>query len=289
MSLARPASAAAALNSPTTFVETSVAAALPHVSYRAVDLFRVTEKFAFWCVQHELRLDARTVFTESVVAEFVESGLPDLSDASRANVRAQLRRMAEVLNGPAPKREKLAPADPQRPYLTEAEIKGLRSWASSQKPPQRGDARLILALGLGAGLSAAEIGEVRETDIIVEEAGASVRVRAGRVRTVPVRRVWEADLLRAAVPGSDEYVIKPGRTNVPKNFISNLVARGNLKYAGPNTQRMRATWLLTHMNQGTPLLALLDASGLDSLEALTRYVRFLDPTASDQRDRMLRG
>ncbi|MFF2276790.1 hypothetical protein [Agromyces sp. NPDC058126] len=155
--------------------------------------------------------------------------------------------------------------------------------------PQRPDARLILALGLGAGLSAAEIGEVRETDIVVEVAGASVRVRTGRVRTVPVRRVWEAELLRAAVPGSEEYLIKPGRAGVPKNFISNLVARGNLKYAGPNTQRMRATWLLHHMNQGTPLLALLDASGLDSLEALTRYVRFLDPIASDQRDRMLRG
>ncbi|ANJ25425.1 hypothetical protein ATC03_00200 [Agromyces aureus] len=256
--------------------------------YREVDLLRVMEKFAFWCVQHELLLENRTVFTEAVIADFVRDGVRGLKDASRANMRAQLRRMAEVLNGPAPQAEKLAPADPQRPYLKD-EISSLRSWATSQKVHHRRDARLILALGFGAGLSAAEIGEIRESDVTADQGGVTVRVRAGRIRSVPVRRVWAARLEEVAGSSSDEYLVRPGRTSTPKNFISNIVARGKLSTGGPNTQRMRATWLLHHMNQGTPLLALLEASGLDSLEALTRYVRFLNPIDLAVSQEMLRN
>ncbi len=38
---------------------------------------------------------------------------------------------------------------------------------------------------------------------------------------------------------------------------------------------MRATWMVTHLTAGSPVKALVEAAGVDSLEALTRYLRFV--------------
>ena len=38
---------------------------------------------------------------------------------------------------------------------------------------------------------------------------------------------------------------------------------------------MRATWIVTHLTAGSPVKALVEAAGVDSLEALTRYLRFV--------------
>jgi hypothetical protein len=45
---------------------------------------------------------------------------------------------------------------------------------------------------------------------------------------------------------------------------------------------MRSTWLVQQMAACVPLTALVEAAGVDSLEALTRYLAFVPaaPTAS---------
>jgi integrase len=105
-----------------------------------------------------------------------------------------------------------------------------------------------LALGLGAGLSSLEIRNLRGRDILVDDQGVQLRVEEGRPRKVQVLARWEQQLVqRKKQVKPAEYVIAPGRKKPIKNLITNFVERGAMKDAGPTTQRMRATWLVTHM------------------------------------------
>jgi hypothetical protein len=38
---------------------------------------------------------------------------------------------------------------------------------------------------------------------------------------------------------------------------------------------MRTTWIVNHLQRGTPVKPLMRAAGVESLEAFTRYVDFL--------------
>ncbi|MEI2715396.1 MAG: hypothetical protein V9E98_00015 [Candidatus Nanopelagicales bacterium] len=38
---------------------------------------------------------------------------------------------------------------------------------------------------------------------------------------------------------------------------------------------MRVTWIVGHLAAGSPVKALMQAAGVDSLEALNRYLRFV--------------
>jgi hypothetical protein len=43
----------------------------------------------------------------------------------------------------------------------------------------------------------------------------------------------------------------------------------------PTSQRLRATWIVHHLDAGVPVVTLMRAAGVESLESFTRYVRFV--------------
>ena len=73
---------------------------------------------------------------------------------------------------------------------------------------------------------------------------------------------------------------------IHKNLIANFVDKTTPGSVRANAQRMRSTWLVTHLSSGSPPKALVEAAGVDSLEALTRFLRFvpdLDPAQARRR------
>lgn len=52
---------------------------------------------------------------------------------------------------------------------------------------------------------------------------------------------------------------------------------------------MRATWLVQHLNAGTAIGVLMEAAGLESQKALTRYPPFADVVSEVTGRRALRG
>jgi hypothetical protein len=81
----------------------------------------------------------------------------------------------------------------------------------------------------------------------------------------------------------DMFLFRPTREKTHPNLISNFVDKTTPGRVRANAQRMRSTWLVTHMTAGTPPKVLVEAAGVDSLEALTRFLRFVpdvDPTAA---------
>ncbi|MFF1876600.1 hypothetical protein [Leifsonia sp. NPDC058230] len=273
----------------TVYAEAVVGHAAAQLRYPRHELMLATTRLAQWSAERNIELRHDTVFAESVLNDFIREGLPTHTDASRGNVRAQLRRVREALHEGRGHAHRLAAAEPLAPY-SEAERSGFTEWASRQKKTEfKRDARTILALGFGAGLSAGEIGEVRAENVVDDDQGVQVVVAGERARTVQLLKAYEARVRSAAkAVKPHEYLIRPQRVSTPKNLISNIVDRGVASELGPQSQRMRATWLVRHLEAGTPVAVLMQAAGLESLKGLTRYLEFVTPIPSDRARAALR-
>ena len=177
---------------------------------------------------------------------------------------------------------RLAPLPPSTacaPY-TEDEVAELRSWARMSTGARRKSALALVALGVGAGLSASEVTAVRKSDIDKQGNEIVVNVHGSRARSVRVEGTCAEDLaiaLRAIQP--NDWVFCSGRTAAGKNLVTNFVARTQTDGISPNSQRMRATWIVGHLNRGTAVVELMRAAGVASLEAVTRYVQFAHQAA----------
>jgi hypothetical protein len=308
-----------------TFIANTVARSAPTTTYSAETLKTALSALVWWFVQEHPNADLtnETVLSRSSIALHITS-LKQLTPASRGNRRSQLLRIAEAVLGPElalPRLEALPSADPTAPY-TAREVRALVKWATAEearmsapsatsptshraKAPdavhkraalaatmsrRRQDSLVLLALGLGAGLSAQEIGMVRCTDVIVDAAGVLVRVSSGRTRSVPVLPEWESVLKdRVLELNRDGYLFRNDLVNRGKNLISSAVADSAPGTVRPQSQRMRSTWLVRQMTAGTSLTTLVEAAGIESLEALTRYLRFVPKTKSADSMRALRA
>ena len=271
------------------FVREAVSACEQKTPYSARDLFAASARHVHWCWQTAgLPLDRDVVFRREVIAEYIARGCPQMSPASAGNRRSQLLRMSELLLGPQHQVARLAPLpppDPTAPY-SPAEVVALRSWAYGQNSTyRRVNCNVLLGLGLGAGLSAAEVIGVQAGHVHIDPDGLLVEVVGPRARSVPVLAEWESPLAEVAISAMrpDMYVFRPTRQKSHKNLIANFVDKTSPGQVRANAQRMRSTWLVTQLTAGSPPRALVEAAGVDSLEALTRFLRFVpdvDPTTA---------
>jgi len=276
------------------FVRGCVTDAAPATPYSASGLLHATSRFVLWTWQTAgLELDRAVVFSRPVISEYIECGCDTKSPASRGNQRSQLLRMAEALLGPeaAPPRLPPLPAsNPVAPYSA-ADLITFCSWADGQTTTRRRqDCRVLLALAAGAGLSAHEIAALRTTHVRCDESGVLLAVAGSRARIVPVLHDWETSLVDAVNALSpDVPMFRPGHTGTPKNLTTNFLTKCNGVGARPQTQRLRATWIVTHLTACTPVVPFMGAAGVQSLEALTRYLRFVpgvDPALARERLRL---
>lgn len=274
------------------FVLSAVAKCSGRTPYDDRDLLIAATKLSSWAWETAgLDLDVEVVFRRDLIANFVAVGASEYRPAGRGNLRSQLLRMSEVLlpGVNARKLQPLPPSDPTRPYRPMEQV-SLRAWAESQSTAaRRANARVLLSLGFGAGLSATEIGNLRVGDIVMDTDGVVIRVMGDRRRDVPVLARWEADLAaRTEELASDRWAFRENHKAFYPNLISNFVNRSSVTVVRPQTQRMRTTWIVTHLTLGTPALALLRASGVDGLGALSRYLKFVSPPDESEARRWLR-
>jgi len=275
------------------FVTHAVEATAPHVSYTEKQLYAVTARLALWAWQTaSLDLEVEEVFSAPVIDRFTAVGLPQYTKAGRNTMRSRLRRMADVLLGPDRDPDRPRPmgnSNASAPY-SEPEVAALLSWAAAQPSGDRHtSAMALLALGLGAGLTSREIAELRIGDIEVDDKGIVVTVGGERPRRVPVLREWEYALVeRVAGRAADEWAFREGQQGGNRNLVSDFVARTHGGF-GPQARRMHATWIVKHLEMGTPLVPLLRAAGLREPEALGRFLVFVRDVDDEDERELLRG
>lgn len=225
-------------------------------------------------------LDATHVLDHEIVEMFVAHELSDLSLRSRGRSRSILLRMARTSNpewdGPA-EGPQYGYQVPLAPY-TAAELALCRDWANGQPTAHRRHAcTLVLALGLGGGLRAGEMGTLRVRDVFDDgDDGIILRpsgYRGAGPRDVPLLAEWE-DTLRAEIAGlePDDRVFLPGRPTDSTSAVHNLL-KETTPVAGfrPDTRQMRTTWIVGHIYAEIPATALAEAAGLSSLRHFERW------------------
>ncbi|TFC18606.1 hypothetical protein E3O19_04355 [Cryobacterium algoritolerans] len=185
--------------------------------------------------------------------------------------------MSDALIGPPvapPELRPLGQSAPSAPYSGQ-EIIALKSWAIAQSTAQRKwNAEALLSLGLGAGLAGREIINLTVADIRSDDCGVVVAVRGERPRQVPVLREWERALIVGMRPEGGSWLFHENRESANRNLITDFVSRSTGKIQ-LQTRRMHSTWIVQHLEAGTPLVPLMRAAGLASPEALVRFLRFV--------------
>jgi hypothetical protein len=264
------------------FIETTVSECLPHTDRCDRDLYAAAVPMVLWCWQSRgTPLEQGRIFRTAMIDQFIHLGMPGAARGSQATLRSTLWRMAEILN-PAPEtsHRTIARSAPTRPYSGD-EIAELVSWAGSQGPElRRRDARTMLALGLGAGLAARELLEIQTTDVMIDgdaaQPGARIVVWRERTRVIPVLPIWVRPLVQtlSEVPAGG-WMFRPGRHKATPGQITDFLTRSRTTL-DVRPVRMRATWLVQHLSEGTPADEILRISGLKNFAALDRLTPFVN-------------
>lgn len=223
-----------------------------------------------WVVFHGLGQPDDTILNAELIDAFTVARRDEVKVAVADRERKLIRTIAGLANN-ADDRFSSTDADPSVPYTVEEEG-AIRRWAEGQpSETRRRQCGAAAALALGCGLTPAEVRHVRVSDLHrLADGMVAVTLTDGRV--VPVRAWWN-DLLVAAMEGEpDEYVICP--TAVKRTPYRLVQFLRNSRGISPSLQRMRATWLLRHVDAGTPLNNLLAAAGLGSSDVLRRVLPF---------------
>ncbi|WP_062318107.1 hypothetical protein [Demequina maris] len=255
-------------------------------------------RFVRWCWRDcGLPLEREVLFTTEMIDNFIAVGCDNVMDSTRAAWRSRLRRCAALMGMPdfsaMPPEAITAEHNASAPY-TPAETDVLRVWARHQRSSYRKvNANLVLALGLGAGLSTSEMLAVTGRDVTVDDDGVVVDVngKGSRARSVPLLQQWEdpvATMVRAAMRPDDYLLFPRRRVAANPNLISMFVTTVGAPSVPVKPNRMRATWIVGHLSR-VPGDILTTAAGLESLDGLGRFAKWVPEPDRAQVRRMLRA
>jgi integrase len=277
------------------FVEDATAVTAPRCAYTQERLLIVCSAYVDWAVNIAgYPLSAKIVFRRELISRYTADHMHQ-ADGTRRNYRAILLRISEVLLPDHPD-TLLAPLNDRvsmRPY-SEPELTQLQQWANGQNTQNRGrNAMVLLALCAGGGLWSSEVCETRREDIQFDDEGVLVTVHGANARNVPLLARWEP-WLRFALDGlepGDRVFGNAARKNNSKNLVTAFI-HSSVHSPGlvqPQTNRMRATWLVTHLAAHTDMRALMTASGVGKFENLARLLQFVPELNTPAYRRNLRG
>ncbi len=253
----------------------------PQLPYSPAALLNAVTHHVDWCTNTAgVALRAGEIFRRDVIGAAI-SMMPTTQSSTRGRRRSILLRVGETLGAipVAPPLPPLSAATPSAPY-TANEVDEVVRWAHLQNDKDLPSSLALVTLGFGAGLPTRDLAMVRARD--VEGDGSVIRLAD---RTIPVLDDWSDELAALTQRATDREatLFRPG-TSWSKNVVTVFVGRAFASGIRPSTQRMRATWLVHHLSTGTPMQDLLAAAGLQSMDALVRYERFLPPATTAHED-----
>jgi integrase len=270
------------------FVRNAVSAVAPLNHFTVEQATAPLVHLVNWAhVTSGLPLRYASLLSPASIEFFLDKAIADgaLAPGTVRNYRAHLARVASALGiavaaSPAPiRRDERA-----RPYSAE-ELARWRLWART-RPSSMSHARAdsLLALAAGAGLRTTELVNVRARDIVLDDSDAWVCVGGDRARVVPVLPLWRNRIARRTLALQPDELLfpQPGEASTVR-----LEQWRNGQATAPQSQRLRASWLVEHLMDDTAAHHLLEWAGIDRGETLAGYLQFLPHNVDDSRRREL--
>ena len=212
-----------------------------------------------------------------VIEAFVGMGLPGRSTSTCGTYRSVLRQLAGA--PPPAVSAPFAGSSAKAPY-SRAERAELWSMADAQRQEwRRHSARVLIALGLGAGLRCGEITEALGHQVSGAGRAATVRIDGPRARQVRVGGCYASVLLAAACRAPSDHLFHPGPADRSyHNFVNNFCTTLRADPGAPalTVARCRSSYICDHLLMGTPLAEILQATGIEEVESLLRYARHVE-------------
>ena len=272
----KPTSAWAAVRP---FVIECVISMTPRTHATARRLMTMTALYVTWlwaATGCDLTVDR--VFRDGFVSRYLVERLGKHSATYRYDTVRQLSGLAAKLTGETIGRLHTPPQGPRvRPY-TSAEDASLYSWANTLSTPlKRQNARGLLGLAGGAGLTAVEVMAARVNDVEVVDGRVFVNVRGDRPRRVPVRANWARTLIKSIGTRTSGNVFHAYRLQeyLPhelQRFLSDHPCTPR-----PSAARLHSGWIVTQLEAGLPLDVLLEVTGFTSAQSFQPYQRYARP------------
>lgn len=259
----------------------------PADARRATESMRTLSQFVVWAHRQGHPLDREAIFHPDVVERYIAVGCTRLAESSRATRRADLRRFSTTLTRRAP----WAPLPRQMradytvaPY-TPAEIARLLDVAAHQRTAlQRRRFTALLALGLGTGVYPREA-RAAMTDDLVEHAGhLCLVVRGERARTIPITPPYDAILAQVAADDPGSTVLGFVARDWERSPLGHLMEHIERPADCPDikTHRLRATWMLAHLDNRVHLNALAQMAGLTSWKTFSHVMKYMPRLDQDE-------
>lgn len=239
------------------FVREMVTVSVPARPFMADNRMAVVAQFAAWADRIGLPLDADLLFDPETIDRFLIEGPTHLKMGSRLNYRTQLWKVGRAVVGPElfpPKPPPMQRSEVLAPYDA-AEITALVSWARGLSTEhRRRNARALLAVGLGAGLTPEEIQRLVGSDVRRDGGFVVVEVPGRRPRSVPVLKVWADEVWGTAQESGERPFFCPERRRIVRNdvlkFIEAVSEPDGTRFT---ILRLRVTWIVYHLTVGTNL------------------------------------
>ena len=283
-----------AWNGTAEFTRSAVTDFAPHHEREAQLILTAVARLTAWSVDVAcLPLERTAIFHGGNVEAYIARGIPAGSKYTTATSRRLLMRVARELGAVDMGRVTSRPANRPRmmePYSAK-EIASFRSMAQNRSTEhRRHNWNTYLCLAGGCGLSTLEIPLIRRADIFATERWVSVHV-AGR--EVICSGLFENALRRAyASAHGGDYVFAIETTldrRDHRNSVNHFLRSAANGEPVPSAGRLRATWIVNHLNAGTNVVAMMRALGITSMRPLEQYLPFVEPPQTEVVATQLRG
>ena len=272
------------------FVKDAVRSFKPRTVSVARAYLAAATAFVHWSWQTAgLDIDAG-VFTHHNVGRFVNQVMKSKSDWYQYHTAQRLNRLVTHLTGKKTSQLNGPNSRAAHPY-SRAELLEFRSSAVRRSNAvRRGNAQVLLGLGAGAGLSAAEIALATVSDIRAVGNYLEVNVRGKHPRLVPVRLEWQ-ETLHLGLSGRTGGDWAFAGYRIPQ-YPARVIHQFHLDdrtESTPQATRLRATWLVQLLQTGVPITIVMKLAGLAEAVSLSPYIKALPPTSIDEHRETITG
>lgn len=258
-----------------------------------VHSLRAVTQFVVWARENDLPLDAEKLFTPALVDRFIVTGL-HITKTSKATYRSSIRRVALAATKKTPWKPppaRFPRAHHKLPY-TPAETARWWEIANTQNTAsRRRAAEAVVTLGLGVGINSAEHLDVTAAHIRWDDGVLLVDIPGAAARTVACNNDWADRLAQVAAEYPTGPLIGTAHPGRNKNRVNALLKSIETPPSMPNltAARLRATWIVTHLNNGIRMDELRDALGWKVGHHLHDYFPLLTPRDDRTRHRAMAG